>query len=467
MPRTDSPSANPIISTPANHRRAAIGVAVVLTTQLMLALDTSVVNVALPKIQAGLHFDVASLSWVVNAYVLAYGGLLLLGGKLGDILGRRRVFAAGVAVFAVSSLLGGLATSPAWLETARAVQGAGAALAAPGVLALITANALDDAARHRGLAPFAAFSMGGNALGLVLGGVVTGFLSWRWTLFINVPIAAVVLTLLRRFVDETPRRRERFDILGAIAAAGTSSSLVFAIVSAPRAGWTSPLVIGGILLSAVLLAGLIVTERQVSAPLLWLGLLANRSRVVGLLVSVLAMGAQIAMFYFAVQYLQRVLHLSPVMAGVAFLPETAGIFVMTRFVPALVRTLGPRPVLVTAMAGLAASYAWFAFLPDAGTYWGTILAPLTLNGLAAGITFMPSSALALTAVDPARAGSAAGLLQTAQQLGGAIGLAVLVSVYAAFAHTGAFTPGLAQAFAVAAAFAVTALAAVVLLLRRG
>lgn len=441
-------------------------IAVVLTVQLMLSLDTSVVNVALPKIQSGLGFDTASLSWVVNAYVLAFGGLLLLGGKLGDVFGRRRVFATGIAVFGVASLVGGLAMTPGMLEAARAVQGVGAALAAPGVLALLTANAPDDAARHRGLALFAAFSMGGSALGLVVGGVVTGFLSWRWTLFINVPIALAVLVLLRRFVQETSRRRERFDVLGAVCAAGAATGLVLAVVEAPELGWGSPVTIGGLVLSAVLVVALVVTERRVTAPLLWLGLLADRTRVAGLAVSVLAMGGQIGMFYFVVQYLQRALHLTPLQAGVAFLPETVGIFLMTRFVPRLIARIGPRLVLASAMAGLAVSYVWFAFLPATGDYWAVVFPPLLLNGLAAGITFMPASALALAGVDRDRAGSAAGLLQTSQQLGGAVGLAVLASVYAAFAVPSTYMPGLAPAFGVASGFAVLALTLVALLVSR-
>lgn len=458
-------------SVSSRHRRspsfrATVGMSVVLTTQTMLALDTSVVNVALPDIQVGLGFSTSSLSWVINAYTLAFGGILLIGGRLGDMFGRRRVFAIGVAMFAIASLFGGLAQSAVWLDTARAVQGVGAALAAPSILALITANAPDDAARHRGLAMFAAFSMGGNAAGLVLGGVLTGALSWRWTLFINIPIAVAVLTFLWRFVNETERHRGRFDFVGGIAAAASAVSFVYAVVTAPDEGWGSPVVMGFFALSAILLAVLIVAERRVAAPLLWLGLLAHRTRLAGLTVSMLAMAGQIGMFYFIVQYLQRTLHMDPLLAGVAFIPETASIFAISRLGPRLVHRIGARAVLIAALSGLIVSYAWFACLHDSGSYWTTVFPPLVLNGLAAGITFMPATALALTDVDPLRAGSASALVQTAQQLGGSVGLAVLVTVYAGFADPQAFTVGLAQTFISATSFGVIALASVLMFVRR-
>src|SRR3954464_9845477 len=229
---------------PPNAGRAAAGIAIVLVAQLMLILDATVVNVALPHIDRALGFGPAGLSWVLNAYTLAFGGLLLLGGRLGDVFGRRRTFEIGLTIFTVASLAGGLAQGPGWLVAARGLQGLGAALAAPGVLALLTTSAPDEAARNRALALFGAVTSGGMSLGLLLGGAVTDLGSWRWTLFINVPIGLAVLALTRRFLDETPRRPGRFDVLGAVTATGAAVTLVWSLIGAPEHGWGSPRTVG-------------------------------------------------------------------------------------------------------------------------------------------------------------------------------------------------------------------------------
>ena len=235
------------VDLPDNAGRAAMGIAIVLTAQLMFILDATVVNVALPKIDTDLGFGPASLSWVLSAFTLAFGGLLLLGGRLGDVFGRRRLFLGGVAVFTLASLLGGLAQTPEWLVGARALQGVGAAMAAPGVLALLTTSAPDEPARLRALALFGAVSSGGMSLGLLLGGAVTDLGSWRWTLFINVPIGLAILAMTRRYVDETPRRPGRFDIVGALSATGGAVALVWTLISVPEHGWTSARTILGFL----------------------------------------------------------------------------------------------------------------------------------------------------------------------------------------------------------------------------
>src|SRR5690242_7125574 len=220
-------------------RRPAVGLGLVMLVQLMLILDMTVVNVALPRIQGDLHFDTSSLSWVLNAYTLTFGGLLLLGGRIGDVLGRRRTFLAGVAVFTVGSLLGGLAPTGGLLVAARALQGVGAAVAAPNVLALITTSAESPAARNRALALFSAVSSAGGSLGLLLGGALTGYASWRWSLFINVPIGLLILLLVPRTVAETERQRGHFDVLGAVTATLGSAALVYGFIHAPGHGWTS------------------------------------------------------------------------------------------------------------------------------------------------------------------------------------------------------------------------------------
>ncbi|MET8947198.1 MFS transporter [Streptomyces sp. NPDC004542] len=461
------PSAGPPSSTskPRRARSSAIGIGVVLVVQLMLALDTTIVNVALPRIGSGLHFSPTGLSWVLNAYTLAFGGLLLLGGRLGDTFGRLRVFETGLALFTAPSLAGGVADTPGLLITARTAQGVGAALAAPGVLALLTTNAPDEGARHRALALFSAVSIGGSTLGLVLGGLVTEYGTWRWTLFINVPLGLVVLALARRFVTETPRRPGRFDTVGALAATGAAVAIVWALIGAPDHGWTSPRTTIAFVIGTMCVAVLVLTERRASAPLLPTVLLRSRRRLGALTVTALVFGSQMSIFFLVVQYLQRALHFSPLRAGLAFVPMTLGIFVMSRITPRLLVRSGQAPLLISGTLGLTVSYLWLARIGTGDSYTAAILGPLLVNGVFAGLTFMPAASLVVGDVEPGHAGSASGLLQTTQQLGGAIGLAVIVSVYAAGAVPGAFVPGLRAAFLTAGVLTVAACLTTALLLR--
>jgi EmrB/QacA subfamily drug resistance transporter len=452
---------------PPNAGRAAIGIAIVLTAQLMLVLDATVVNVALPSIATDLSFGPASLSWVLNAYTLAFGGLLLLGGRLGDVLGRRRLFWAGLTVFTVFSLVGGFAVSPAMLIVSRALQGVGAAMAAPSVLALLTTSAPDNAARNRALALFSAVSSGGGTLGLLLGGVVTDLGSWRWTLFINVPIGLAVLAGVNRYVDETPRRPGRFDIVGAVTATGAAVSVVWALIGAPENGWTSFRTIGGLAAGLLLAALFLATETRVAHPLLRLGLLRSRRRTTGLIAMAGIVGSQFPLFFLGVQYLEVQLGFGPVETGLAFLPVTLGIFGMSRIVPRLVALVGQPPLILVGAAGMLVSFAWLSELSSGSTYAASAFAPFLLNGLSAGLVFMPITSLVLTDVEPEHAGSVSGLLQTMQQLGGAIGLAVIASVYAANAVPGQFIPGVHEAFLTSAVLSGVALvAALSLVVRR-
>jgi EmrB/QacA subfamily drug resistance transporter len=451
---------------PDNAGRAAAGVFIVLVAQLMLVLDMTVVNVALPHIDADLGFGPASLSWVLNGYTLAFGGLLLLGGRLGDVFGRLRVFEIGLAVFTLASLLGGLSQDPAMLVASRALQGIGAALAAPGVLALLTTSAPDEAARNRGLALFTAVSSGGGTIGLLLGGVVTDLGSWRWTMYINVPIGIAVLLLVRRFVDETPRRPGRFDLLGAVSATGGAIAIVWALIGAPDHGWTSARTLGGFAVGAALLVLLARTERRVAHPMLRPALLRSRRRNGSLLVMAFVFGAQLSMFFLAVQYVQQVLGFGPLASGLAFLPLTIGIFTISRFTPRLVARFGPVPLQVIGTLALATSFVWISMAGAHDSYAQAVLGPMLLNGVAAGLTFMPTTSLVLGGVEPEHAGSASGLLQTMQQLGGAVGLAVVVSVYAAGAVPGEFLPGAREAFLTSALLAVLATTAAITLSRQ-
>jgi len=450
---------------PPNAGRAATGIAVVLVAQLMLVLDMTVVNVALPRIGTDLGFGPASLSWVLNGYTLAFGGLLLLGGRLGDVFGRRRVFMIGLGLFTLASLAGGLAVDPAMLVASRAAQGVGAALAAPGVLALVTTSAPDEAARNRGLALFTAVSSGGGTLGLLLGGIVTDLGSWRWTMFINVPIGVAVLALVGRFVDETPRRPGRFDVVGAVSATAGAVAIVWALIGAPDHGWTSARTVLGLAAGAVLLVVLAVTERRVAHPMVRPALLRNRARVGGLLTIALLFGAQMSMFFLTVQYVQEELGYGPLASGFAFLPLTIGIFTMSRFTPRLVARFGPAPLQVVGLVGLAVGFVWISSAGVGDGYATAVLGPVLLNGAAAGLVFMPTSVLVLGGVEPEHAGAASGLMQTMQQLGGAVGLSVIVSVYAAGAVPGEFVPGLREAFLTSALLTILALGVVVGLAR--
>jgi len=433
-----------------------VALVVLCIGMLMIVLDATVVNVALPRIDADLSFGPAALSWVLNAYTLAFGGLLLLGGRLGDVFGRLRAFQVGLAIFTVASALGGFAQTPGQLVATRALQGVGAALAAPSVLALLTTSAPDEAARNRAFALFGAVSSGGASIGLILGGLLTDVGSWRWTLFINVPLGLVVLLLVGRFVDETPRRSGRFDLVGAASATIGAGSLVWALIGAPDHGWGSVRTVGGFVLGAALFLLLARTETRHPHPMVQPHLVRNRRRVGALASMALIIGANLSMFFLVVQYIQLVLGFGPLATGIAFLPFSLGIFGMSRVTPWLIARVGPRAMLLTATSGLVVAYAWLSAAGTDGTYLGTVFGPMLIAGLATGLAFMPITATVLAGVEHEHAGSASGLLQTTQQLGSAVGVAVIVSVYAAGAVPGEFLPGAQAAFLTSALFSAVA-----------
>jgi EmrB/QacA subfamily drug resistance transporter len=452
---------------PPNAGKAAAGIFVVLLAQLMLVLDATVVNVALPHIATGLGFGPAGLSWVLNGYTLAFGGLLLLGGRLGDVFGRLRVFQIGLTVFIAFSFIGGLATSPGMLVGARAFQGVGAALAAPSVLALLTTSAPDEAARNRALALFSAVASGGGALGLILGGVLTDAISWRWTLFINVPIGLAILAVVGRLVAETPRRPGRFDIVGAVAATGAAVSIVWALIGAPDHGWGSARTIGGLALGVVLVGVLAVTETRVGHPMLRPALLRSHSRVSALVTMSAMYGGMMAMFFLMAQYLEGQLGFGPLMTGLAFLPIPLGVFAMSRFTPRLVGRFGPLPLIVVGTAGMTLAFLRLSQLDASSSYWSGSFPSLLVAGIAGGVSFMPITSVVLRGVEPEHAGSASGLLQTMQQLGGAVGLAVVTSVFAANTIGGEFLAGARAGFITAATLtAIALLSALTVAVRR-
>ena len=412
------------------RRNPAIGMWVVLVGQLMLVLDATIVNVALPHIATDLHFGSASLSWVLNAYSLAFGGLLLLGGRLGDVLGRRRVFMTGLGLFTLASFAGGLAQSPWELVTSRAVQGVGAALSAPSVLALIATNAPNEAARNRALGAFSVISSGGAALGLMLGGTLTDLVSWRWTMFINVPIGAAVLLLVPRFINETERRHGRFDFVGAASATLAAVSIVWTVINAPEHGWGSLRTIGGFVLGAALIVVLAVTERRHPHPLLRPALLRSRERIGGLVAMAALYGTMLATFFLTVQLLSHQFGYSPLRSGLAFLPIPIGVFTMSRLAPRLVARFGPAPLIAGGALSVLVSMTLLLSIDASSSYADGLLPSLVLLGLGVGSCFMPITVIALKGVEPEHTGAASGLMQTMQQLGGGVGLAVVASVFA-------------------------------------
>ena len=441
---------------PPNAGRAATGIAIVLVAQLMLVLDATVVNVALPRIDTDLGFGPASLSWVLNAYTLAFGGLLLLGGRLGDVRGRLRMFEIGLSIFTLFSLLGGLAQTPNQLVLARALQGAGAAMAAPSVLALLTTSAPDEAARNRALALFGAVSSAGASIGLLLGGVVTDLGSWRWTLWINVPIGIAVLVLARRFVTETPRRPGRFDVVGAVTATLGAVAIVWSLIGTPEHGWLSVRTITGFAVGILLLLVLARTEVRHPHPLVQPHLVRNtppRRRP----------GHDVAGDR---SELLDVLPGRPVRPAGARLRPVRDRRGLPALQPRRVRdvadhaaadlVLGARTMVMIGAGAMVVGYLWLSQLSTATTYWGSVFGPVLIAGLATGFIFMPITATVLGGVEPEHAGSASGLLQTTQQLGAAVGVAAIVSVYATGAVPGQFVPGVQPAFLTSAAFSLAA-----------
>ncbi|TCQ97165.1 MFS transporter [Neorhizobium sp. JUb45] len=436
--------------------RRAIALTTILTAQLMLTMDFLIVLVALPKIQTELGFTPAGLSWVPNAFALAFGGLLLAGGRLGDIYGQVKAFKIGIAVFVAASLMGGIAGTPFLLILARVLQGAGAALAGPSVLALITTMARDETERNQGLSLFISISSVGASVGLILGGALTDLLSWRWSLLINVPIGAVVLILIGRLVKETEPKPARLDIAGALTATLGSVVLVYAFISAAEHGWTAASTILSFAISAALLVSFFRIEKWAAEPLLDLSLLHSRPRVGGLIVMAIIVGMHFSMLFLIVQYLQQVLGFAPLIAGLAYLPLTATVFTVSPSMPRLIVRFGPRPLLALGGVLVALSFVGFAVLGGNSAYFPAVFVPLVMHAIGVALVFTPGTVAIMEGVPAEHAGAASGLLQMDQQVGGALGLAIIAAVYAGSSVPGQFTVGLGTAFAVAAVISLLA-----------
>jgi len=462
MPSTPS-ATSPPRSADEHPARLGTVLLVIVTAYLMVGVDSTVVNVALPDIQKDLDFSGTGLSWVLNAYTLAFGGLLLLGGRVGDIAGRRRTLTAGVLLFAASSLLGGLATESAWLLAARALQGVGAALVAPSTLALITTNFPEGPRRHHALGIYSSMAGIGASIGLVLGGMLTSWASWRWALLINVPIGIAVAVALPRRVTETPRHAGRFDAAGALTGTAGMTSLVYAFIRVSEEGWSDIQAQLGFSAAAALLVGFALIESRADQPIMPLRLFASRNRAGGYAGVLLLPAGMFGAFYFLTLICQQVLDYSPLRAGFAFLPMTLAMFTVVRFVPRLLGRLGAKPVLLTGMALLAVAAGWLWRLEPGDGYLTGLFGPLLLLGVGVGLSFMPLNATILAGIEPREAGAASGLLQTLQWLGGTLGLAILVTVFGTatrHAHgspSDILTDGAARAFGIGSLIALTAL----------
>ena len=409
--------------------RRGLALVILLCAQLMVILDATVVNIALPQIQHGLHFSPTSLSWVMNSYTLTFGGLLLLGGRAGDILGRRRMFVAGVAVFTVASLAGGLANSAGLLLAARAAQGVGAALASPAVLALIIGSFSEGRERTRALAIYTAVITGGASLGLVLGGVITEWLSWRWVLFINVPIGLFALIAAPLFVTETPRQPGRFDLAGALTSTLGMASLVYAFIRAASNGWGDSVAVGAFVAAVVLLVLFVLNERRAPQPITPLRLFTDLSRSGSYVARLMLVAGMMGMFFFLTQFLQDILGFSPLRAGIAFLPMTIVLFGVSRTVPQLMQAVGPKRLMIVGLIPVIVALAWLSRVSPATGYWTGVFGPMMLLGGGMGVVFVPLTTASLAGVAPEDSGAASSMVNVMQQVGGAVGLAVLVAVY--------------------------------------
>ncbi|MFI5285919.1 MAG: MFS transporter [Candidatus Dormibacteria bacterium] len=400
--------------------------------QFMVILDATIVNVALPSIQHALHFSAASLQWIVNAYTLAFGGFLMLGGRAADLLGRRRLFLLGIVLFSAASLMNGLAGSAGILVAGRAIQGLGGALVTPAALSVLTTTFSEGRERTTALGVWSAIAVGGGAIGLLLGGVLTSLLSWQWIFFVNVPVGVVAFVLALRFVPESRVENARggVDIAGAVSVTGGLVVLVYALVNAQTAGWLSAETLGLGALAVALLAFFVVLETRLRHPLIRLSIFRMRSITGANAAMLLVAGGMFALFFFASIYVQEVLGYSALRAGLAFLPVTAGIIAGAAISQQLIRRVGVRAVGLTGMSIAAVGLIVLSRIPVHGTYLGDLLPGLMIMAVGMGLTFVPITLIATTNVAAEDAGLASGLLNTAQQLGGAIGLAVLSTLAA-------------------------------------
>ncbi|MCW3066090.1 MAG: drug resistance transporter, EmrB/QacA subfamily [Solirubrobacterales bacterium] len=464
------------VSTPAPGRWTAL--ILLAGVQFMVVLDASIVNVALPTIKNSLHFSQDNLQWVVNAYTLTFGGFLLLGGRVADLLGRRKVFMVGLTLFAVASLAGGLSPSTGFLTAARAVQGLGAAIVSPAALAIVTTTFTEGSERNKALGIWGAVAGAGGAAGVLLGGILTSGLGWEWVFFVNVPIGALAVFLAPRLLRESRLpERSSIDVAGALTITAGLVVLVYGLVNTEHHGWGSTRTIVTLAIAVALIAAFVVIEQRRRDPLIRLGIFRNRSvtssNVVGLLV-----GASLfSMFFFISLYLQQVLGYSALRSGVSYLPLAVGIIVAAGTASQLVTRLGPKPVLVFGLLLVSVGLILFTGVSPHGSFGSDVLLPSVVVAFGLGFAFVPLTISAVAGVAGSEAGLASGLINTAQQVGGALGLAVLSTIantrtnhVLASAHgrpdvKNALTEGFKSAFTVGAGFAIAGVVLALLVVR--
>jgi EmrB/QacA subfamily drug resistance transporter len=460
-------------SSPTSINRWATLVVVCLA-QFMVVLDATIVNVALPSIQRGLHFSDADLQWVINSYTLMFGGFLLLGGRAADFFGRRRLFIAGVAVFSGASLLNGLASSSEMLIIGRGLQGLGGALVSPAALSIITTTFAEGPDRTRALGVWSAIAAGGAAVGLLMGGVLTDLLSWEWCFFVNVPVGAAAILAALRYVPNTlaEHRPSSIDIAGAVSVTSGLVVLVYAIVKAQEWGWDSARTLGLGAVAAVLLATFVAIEARSKAPLVRLSIFRQRTLTGANVVMTLVAAGMFSMFFFVTLYVQEILGFSPLKAGLAFLPVTLGIIVGATVAQQGVKRIGARLQTVVGISVAAAGFFFLTGMPTHGSYSSDVLPALIPISFGMGMTFVPITLMATTGVHADDQGLASGLINTAQQIGGALGLAVLstVAFNTAASHGGdraaALVSGYTTAFMVGGILLAAGAALILLLIRR-
>jgi EmrB/QacA subfamily drug resistance transporter len=409
--------------------RRWLALALIAAAQFVVVLDASIVNVALPSIGRDLQFSQENLSWVVNAYVLVFGGFLLLGGRMADLLGRRRLFIAGLGLFALASLAGGLASSEGQLIAARAVQGLGGAMLSPAALSIVTTLFAEGAERNKAMGVWGAVAGSGGAAGVLLGGMLTEWAGWEWVLFVNLPIGLAAAAIAPRLLPESRMEgRRHFDVAGAVSITVGLVVLVYAIVDANDAGWTSTQTLGLAGLAVALIGSFVAIELRTKAPLVPFGIFRNRTlsgaNVTGLLVA----AALYAMFFFISLYMQQVLGYDALKAGLSYLPLTAGIIISAGVASQVVTRVGYKPPFVAGLLMAAGALVWFAQVSPTGGYLSDILFPSLMAAVGLGFAFVPMTLAAVSGVREHEAGLASGLINTSQQVGGALGLAILASV---------------------------------------
>lgn len=429
---TATTTATATSSAPTTTRGLQTGMVlvVVLVSYFMIVLDNSIIFTGLPQIQEGLGLEAAGLAWAQNAYTLVFSGLLLLGARAGDLLGRRRVFVAGLVLFGLASLLVGTAQSGAWIIAARAFQGIGAAVVAPSSLSLITALFPAGPERTRATAAYDTTAGLGASLGLVVGGALADWLSWRAGFFINVPIAAVMVVMALKYLPAFETARGRFDAVGAVTSTLGMGSLVYGIINAGDAGWSDPVTVWPVVVGAVVLAAFVVNEWRASQPIMPLRLFASRERSGAAVARLLFAGTMIAFFFFTTQLFQGVYGWSPLQAGLGFLPMTVTQFAASLLVSRLTRRIGGAPLLVAGLVLVTAGMAWLTQLGAETSYLAGMVGPLVLLGVGQGITFGPLTSAGVAGARTEDAGAASGLVNTAHQLGSTLGVAVLTAVAA-------------------------------------